>query len=87
MIDSRRSKGKVEGRSVDDIGLDTGCACTMVRHDLVPEDWGHHSFEMCSWGRYHIPTAVIHYCSRSQELGTDVPELINQPAQPQAYWP
>ena len=38
MIDSRRSKGKVEGRSVDDIGLDTGCACTMVRHDLVPED-------------------------------------------------
>ena len=33
-----RCNGKVEGKSVNDIVLDTGCACTMVRHDLVLED-------------------------------------------------
>ena len=30
--------GKVEGREVDDVVLDTGCACTMVRQDLVPKE-------------------------------------------------
>ena len=29
--------GNVEGREVDDVVLDTGCACTMVRQDLVPK--------------------------------------------------
>ena len=30
--------GKVEGRVVDDVVLDMGCACTMVRQDLVPKE-------------------------------------------------
>ena len=31
-------RGRVEGRLVDDVVLDTGCACTMVRRDLVPRE-------------------------------------------------
>ena len=31
-------RGKVKGREVDDVVLDTGCACTMVRQDLVPKE-------------------------------------------------
>ena len=31
-------RGRVEGRLVDDVVLDTGCACTMVRRDLVPKE-------------------------------------------------
>ena len=30
-------KGKVKGMVVNDMLLDTGCACTMVHRDLVPE--------------------------------------------------
>ena len=30
--------GRVEGTAVSDILLDTGCTCTMVRADLVPEE-------------------------------------------------
>ena len=30
--------GKVEGTLVDDVVLDTGCACTMVHRDLIPEE-------------------------------------------------
>ena len=31
-------RGVVEGIVVDDVVLDTGCACTMVRQDLVPKE-------------------------------------------------
>ena len=31
-------KGKVEGTVVHDVVLDTDCACTMLRRDLVPEE-------------------------------------------------
>ena len=31
-------RGKVEGRVVDDVVLDMGCACTTVCQDLVPKE-------------------------------------------------
>ena len=31
-----KRNGTIEGTFIDDIVLDTGCACTMVRCDLVP---------------------------------------------------
>ena len=29
-------RGKVEGKAVEDVLLDTGCSRTMIRRDLVP---------------------------------------------------
>ena len=42
--------GKVEGLAVNDVILDTGCARTMVRKDLVPQEggWRGYPFAVCT---------------------------------------
>ena len=51
--------GLVEGTAVSDILLDTGCTCTMVRRDLIPEEnlLPGEAVTMCPRGHSVVPSS------------------------------
>ena len=76
-------EGKVEGKAVSNILLDTGCSRTLVRGDLVPDDKvidGEVVAIRCAHGDtvlYPLAevTAVSNTLPMAVLLGTDTPEL------------